>query len=37
MGTWFRFVTRLRAVGYWLREKGQIAWRWIKRAGGALA
>jgi hypothetical protein len=34
---WFRFVTRLRAIGYWLREKGQIAWRWLKRAAEALA
>lgn len=34
---WFRFVTRLRAAGYWLREKGQIAWRWTKRAADALA
>ena len=34
---WFRFVTRLRAIGYWLREKGTIAWRWTKRAGGDLS
>jgi hypothetical protein len=34
---WFRFVTRLRAVGYWLREKGTIAWRWAKQAGGDLS
>ena len=34
---WFRFVTRLRAVAYWLREKAQALWRWIKRAAGALA
>ncbi len=34
---WFRFVTRLRAGGYWSREKGRIAWRWIKQAVNALA
>jgi hypothetical protein len=34
---WFRFVTRLRAIRYWLREKSQIAWRWLKRAAEALA
>ncbi len=34
---WFRFVTRLRAVAYWLREKAQVAWRWIKQAAGAVA
>jgi uncharacterized protein DUF3352 len=34
---WFRFVTRLRAVGYWLREKVTIAWRWAKRAGADLS
>ena len=28
----FRAKTGLRAIGYWLREKGQIAWRWLKRA-----
>lgn len=33
----FRFVTRLRAVGYWMREKAQIAWRWLRRAASALA
>ena len=27
----FRAKTRLRAMGYWLREKAQIAWRWLKR------
>ncbi len=32
---WFRFVTRLRAVAYWLREKAQALWRWIKRTAGA--
>jgi Protein of unknown function (DUF3352) len=26
----FRAKTRLRAMGYWLREKAQIAWRWLK-------
>jgi len=34
---WFRFVTQLRAIRYWLREKGQIAWRWLKQTGSALA
>jgi hypothetical protein len=34
---WFRFVTRLRAIRYWLREKTQTAWRWLKRAADALA
>jgi hypothetical protein len=33
----FRLDTRLRAVGYWLREKAQAAWRWIKRAAAACA
>jgi hypothetical protein len=33
---WFRFVTRLRAIGYWFREKGRIAWRWLKQAAEAL-
>ena len=33
---WFRFVTRLRAVAYWLREKAQVAWRWIKQAATAV-
>jgi hypothetical protein len=34
---WFRFVTRLRAIGYWSREKAQIVWRRLKQAGSALA
>jgi hypothetical protein len=33
---WFRFVTRMRAIGYWLREKGQVVWRWLKQAGAAI-
>jgi Protein of unknown function (DUF3352) len=33
----FRAKTRLRAIGYWLREKGQVAWRGLKRARGATA
>ena len=33
----FRTVTRLRAIGYWLREKAQVAWRLAKQAGAALA
>jgi hypothetical protein len=33
----FRARTRLRAVGYWLREKGQIASRGLKRGGAAAA
>jgi hypothetical protein len=33
----FRARTRLRAVGYWLREKGQIASRGLKRGGAATA
>jgi hypothetical protein len=31
----FRAKTRLRAMGYWLREKGQITWRELKRGGAA--
>jgi hypothetical protein len=34
---WFRLHTRLRAIGYWLREKTQIVWRWLKQAGNALS
>ena len=34
---WFRLVTRLRAIGYWLREKGQAAWRRLSQAGSAIA
>jgi Protein of unknown function (DUF3352) len=34
---WFRFVTRMRAIRYWLREKAQAAWRWLKRAAAAIA
>jgi hypothetical protein len=34
---WFRLVTRLRAVGYWIREKAQIVWRWLRQAASALA
>ena len=30
-------ATRLRAIGYWLREKAQIGWRWFKQVGSALA
>ncbi|HEY1237526.1 MAG TPA: DUF3352 domain-containing protein [Solirubrobacterales bacterium] len=33
----FRARTRLQATGYWLREKGQIAWPALKRAGAATA
>jgi hypothetical protein len=33
----FRARTRLRAIGYWLREKGQVGWRRLKRAGGSTA
>jgi Protein of unknown function (DUF3352) len=31
----FLVRTRLRALGYWLREKGQVAWRGLKRTGAA--
>jgi hypothetical protein len=34
---WFRLVTRLRAIGYWLKEKWQVVWLWLKRAGAAIA
>ncbi len=34
---WFRLHTRLRAIGYWLREKSQIAWRRLKQVAGAVA
>ena len=30
---WFRISTRFRAGGYWLREKAQLAWRGLRRAG----
>jgi hypothetical protein len=33
----FRLKTRVQATGYWLREKGQIAWPTLKRAGAATA
>ena len=33
----FRLATRLRALGYWLREKAQAVWRWIKQVAAALA
>jgi Protein of unknown function (DUF3352) len=33
----FRARTRLRAMGYWLREKGQTAWPHVKRGGAASA
>jgi uncharacterized Zn-binding protein involved in type VI secretion len=33
----FRAVTRLRAAGYWLREKAQVVWKWIKQVATALA
>jgi Protein of unknown function (DUF3352) len=33
----FRLRTRLQAIGYWLREKGQIALPALKRAGAATA
>jgi hypothetical protein len=33
----FRTRTRLLGIGYWLREKGQIAGRWLKRRGAASA
>jgi Protein of unknown function (DUF3352) len=33
---WFRFVTRLRAIGYWLREKEGIVRRWLKHEADAL-
>lgn len=33
----FLLATRLRALGYWLREKAQAAWRWIKQVAAALA
>jgi Protein of unknown function (DUF3352) len=34
---WFRFVTRLRAGRYWLREKLQALWRALRRVAAALA
>ena len=34
---WFRLHTRLRAIGYWLREKAQIVWRWLRQVASALA
>lgn len=34
---WFRLVTRLRAIGYWLREKRQALWRLLKRAAAGIA
>jgi uncharacterized protein DUF3352 len=34
---WFRLVTRMRAIGYWLREKAQVVWRWLKQLAAAIA
>jgi hypothetical protein len=34
---WFRLVTRLRAIRYWLRDKGGAAWRRLTRAAAAVA
>ena len=34
---WFRLVTRLRAIGYWLKEKWQVVRLWIKQAAAAVA
>jgi hypothetical protein len=34
---WFRFVTRLRAIGYWIREKAQAVGRPLRRAADGLA
>lgn len=33
----FRARTRFRAIGYWLREKGQIGWRGLRRGGATTA
>jgi hypothetical protein len=33
---WFRLVTRLRAMGYWLREKGRVVLRWLRKAADAV-
>jgi hypothetical protein len=33
---WFRFVTRLRAIRYWIREKAQIVWRLVRRGAAAI-
>ena len=30
---WFRLTTRVRAAGYWIREKAQIAGRFLRKAG----
>ncbi len=32
----FRAVTRLRAIGYWIREKAQFLWKWIRQVASAL-
>jgi Protein of unknown function (DUF3352) len=32
---WFRFITRIRAILYWIREKAQIAVRALRRSGEA--
>jgi hypothetical protein len=34
---WFRLVTRMRAIGYWLREKAQVVWRGLKQLAAAIA
>jgi hypothetical protein len=34
---WFRLVTRLRAMGYWLREKARGLWRLTTQVGAAIA
>ncbi len=31
---WFRFTTRMRAIGYWLREKAQSVGAFLRRGGG---
>jgi hypothetical protein len=33
----FRARTRFRAIGYWLREKSQVAWRGLRHGGAATA
>jgi Protein of unknown function (DUF3352) len=34
---WFRLVTRMQAIRYWLREKSQVVWRWLKQLAAAIA
>lgn len=34
---WFRFVTRLRAIGHWIREKARVTGRGLRRGADGVA